>query len=464
MSDTKTHFISDVEKLTCQSFTLQLVKPDEMASKRDRFNSNARLTRIGAHPDCEFDLRDDATSRFHAQIEMDIFGHRLIDLDSKNGTYVNGSRIRDVYLTNGATIQIGGTLIEFRIEDDSVDIELSKGNRFGNMLGQSTAMREIFAMLSKVAPSDITVLVEGESGTGKELVAEAVHMHSKRAQGPFVVFDCSAVSPTVIESELFGHVKGAFTGAVSDRKGAFQQADGGTLFLDELGELPLDLQPKLLRALEQRAVRQVGGDTPKAFDARIIAATNRDLASQVSEGLFRSDLYYRLAVMKVVLPSLRERQEDVPMLVEHFLSLIAKDSGEHVQVGYETIRKLQKHSWPGNIRELKNFVDRAAILATNDRLETKYLLPPTPGHNATEDGRGENAKTDAMDAIATGLPFKDAKARLIDKFERAYWEALLSEHKGNVSAAARQAGIHRKSAEYLLRKLDLDNQATDEHP
>ena len=161
---------------------------------------------------------------------------------------------------------------------------------------------------------------------------------------------------------------------------------------------------------------------------------------------------------------LRERQDDVPMLVEHFLSLIAKDSGAHVQVGYETIRKLQKHSWPGNIRELKNFVDRAAILATNDRLETKYLLPPTPGQNDTDDGQGEDAKTDALDAIATGLPFKDAKARLIDKFERAYWEALLSEHKGNVSAAARQAGIHRKSAEYLLRKLDLDNQASDDHP
>ena len=462
MTDTKTQFVTDVEKLTCKSFSLRLLKPKDMAASRETLNSNARLTRIGAHPDCEFDLRDNATSRFHAQIEMDVFGHRLIDLNSKNGTFVNGARIRDVYLMNGATIQIGGTLIEFRVEDNSVDIELSKANRFGNMLGQSTAMREIFAMLSKVAPSDITVLVEGESGTGKELVAEAVHLHSKRAKGPFVVFDCSAVSPTVIESELFGHVKGAFTGAVSDRKGAFQQADGGTLFLDELGELPLDLQPKLLRALEQRAVRQVGGDVSKPFDARIIAATNRDLATQVSEGLFRSDLYYRLAVMKVVLPALRERQEDVPLLVEHFLSLLAKESGEHVQVGYETIRKLQRHSWPGNIRELKNFVDRAAILATNDRLETKYLLPPTTGNHRALSDEQANAGSDALDAIASGLPFKDAKARLVDKFERAYWEALLSEHNGNVSAAARQAGIHRKSAEYLLRKLDLANQASDD--
>ena len=457
MTDTKTHFITDVEKLTCQGFSLKLVKPEALAINRSEFTSSARLTRIGAHPDCEFDLRDDATSRFHAQIEMDAIGHRLLDLDSKNGTYVNGFRVRDVYLTNGATIQIGGAIIEFRLEEKSVDIELSKGNRFGNMLGQSTGMREIFAMLSKVSPSDITVLIEGESGTGKELVAEAVHMHSKRSNGPFVVFDCSAVAPTVIESELFGHVKGAFTGAVSDRKGAFQQADGGTLFLDELGELPLDLQPKLLRALEQKTVRPVGGDAPQPFNARIIAATNRDLAAQVSDGRFRSDLYYRLAVMKIVLPALRDRQDDIPMLVDHFLSLVSQDSGQHVQVGYETIRKLQRHSWPGNIRELKNFVDRAAILATNDRLETKYLLPPSTNKQHEGEGSKDNASEQAMNAIASGLPFKDAKARLITHFERAYWEALLAEHKGNVSAAARQAGIHRKSAEYLLRKLDLSN-------
>lgn len=458
MTDTKTHFVADIEKLTCKGFTLKLVTPESMAEKRMPLSSSARLTRIGAHPDCEFDLADDATSRFHAQIEMDASGHRLTDLDSKNGTYVNGFRIKDIYLTNGATIQIGGTLIEFRVDETSVDIELSKGSSFGKMLGQSRAMREIFAVLNKVAPSDITVLVEGESGTGKELVAEAVHQHSKRSRGPFVVFDCSAVAPTVIESELFGHVKGAFTGAVNHRKGAFQQADGGTLFLDELGELPLELQPKLLRAIEQRAVRPVGGDSAQPFDARIIAATNRDLQAQVSEGQFRSDLYYRLAVMKVVLPTLRNRQEDIPLLVDHFLDNIAKDSGTRVQVGYETIRKLQKHSWPGNIRELKNFVDRAAILATNDRLETKYLLPPAQTKEVTDDEHN-TASSQAKDAISAGLPFKDAKARLIDTFERVYWEALLEVHKGNVSAAARQAGIHRKSAEYLLRKLDLANQS-----
>lgn len=454
MSETKTHFIADVETLTCKRFTLSVTEGRDQGRQ---FTSDGLRTRIGAHPDCELDLSDRSASRFHATIEMDPFGHRLIDNGSKNGTFVNGLRCKDIYLAPNSMIKIGETQIEYLPDEQSIDLEFSKAKKFGNMLGESATMRQIFAMLSKVAPSEITVLVEGESGTGKELVAEAVHMHSKRATGPFVVFDCSAVAPTVIESELFGHKKGAFTGAVADRSGAFSQADGGTLFLDELGELPLDLQPKLLRALEQRAVRPVGGDKPHAVDVRIVAATNRDLAAQVQEGAFRSDLYYRLAVLKISLPALRERIEDLPLLVEHFLDQNEKAGGTKVQVGYGTIKKLQQHSWPGNIRELKNFVDRAAVLATEDRLETRFLMAPGQPNQPAESVAKIPDESAAAQAVETGLPFKDAKARLIDEFERQYWEILLKQTNGNVSAAARHAGIHRKSAEYLLRKLDLNS-------
>ena len=418
-----------------------------------RFQSVNRSTTIGAHPDCDLDLNDAAASRFHAQIEIDQTGHRLRDLGSKNGTFVNGMRVLDVYLTPNCQLKIGHSVFEYRLADTSVDVELSRSSMFGNMIGASNSMREIFALLNKISPTEITLLVEGESGTGKELVAEAVHMHSSRANGPFIVFDCSAVSPTVIESELFGHRKGAFTGAINNRTGAFKQADGGTLFLDEFGELPIDLQPKLLRALEQRVIRPVGSDQSVSFDARIIAATNRNLKGLVEEGTFRADLYYRLAVMKVRLPSLRDRIEDLPLLVAHFLSQIENEHGLEVQVGYETIKKLQKHSWPGNIRELKNFVDRAAILAQGNRLETKYLVERqemTPVESPKD-----SALSEAQKAINTQLPYKDAKSRLVEEFERAYWEALIKIHGGNISAAARQAGVHRKSAEYLIRKLDI---------
>ncbi|MEZ4436150.1 MAG: sigma-54 dependent transcriptional regulator [bacterium] len=316
-------------------------------------------------------------------------------------------------------------------------------------------MREIFAVLERVAPTDMTVLIEGESGTGKELVADAIHQHSKRERGPLVVFDCSAVAPNLIESELFGHVKGAFTGATGSRAGAFERAHGGTLFLDELGELPLDLQPKLLRALEQRQVRPVGGDRPIQIDARIVAATNRNLQKEVEAGNFRQDLYYRLAVIRVALPPLRRRVEDIPLLVRHFLGDL--DLGDRdVQVGYDTILKLQRHKWPGNVRELRNFVERAALLATDNRLETRYLMPPSFGDTRTEQPpEADNPTAVALAELDVDLPFKDAKARLIESFERAYWGKLLEKTGGNISAAARVAGIHRKSAEYLLKKLDL---------
>jgi DNA-binding NtrC family response regulator len=447
-----------LERLRSREYTLEVLEGPDRGKK---LTTRERVVRIGQSPECDLELNDGTTSRIHARVEMDPWGHRLIDEDSKNGTFVDDLRVRDVYLRQGSTIRIGATTLRYDQGQEQVEIALSKANRFGKMIGQSAAMREIFAILERVAPTDLTVLVEGESGTGKELIAEALHTHSKRSHGPLVVFDCSAVAQNLIESELFGHVKGAFTGADKTRAGAFERANGGTLFLDELGELPLDLQPKLLRALEKREVRPVGGDKATKIDVRIVAATNRNLAKEVEAGNFRQDLYYRLAVIRVVLPALRRRAEDIPLLVRHFLAELGTSaSGQPVQIAYDTIVKLQQHKWPGNIRELRNFVERAAMLATGDRLETKFLLPPAFGDTQTQaEVGGEEARLGATGAAMAefdeNLPFKDAKARLIDSFERAYWTRLLERTRGNISAAARIAGIHRKSAEYLLKKLEL---------
>ncbi|MCB9525527.1 MAG: sigma 54-interacting transcriptional regulator [Myxococcales bacterium] len=452
VADVTRTVMAPVDRLTAHDYSLEIVDGPDAGQV---FRTKARAVRIGTHPECELALDDRTASRYHARIEMDVWGHRLVDDGSKNGTFVNGMRVEACWLTAGARITIGGTELRYQPGKEQVEIALARDHRFAKLIGQSTAMREIFAILQRVAPTDMTVLVEGESGTGKELVADALHAHSRREGGPLVVFDCSAVAPNLIESELFGHVKGAFTGATGSRAGAFERASGGTLFLDEIGELPADLQPKLLRALEQREVRPVGGDRPIKIDVRIVAATNRNLEKEVQAGNFRQDLYYRLAVLKIVLPPLRRRRDDIPLLVNHFLQDLTPDGQTPVQVGYDTIVKLQRHRWPGNVRELRNFVERAAMLATDNRLETRYLVPPTFGDTRTEAGPAAGPEADPMEGLDFDLPFKDAKARLVEAFERTYWERLLDKTNNNISAAARVAGIHRKSAEYLLKKLDL---------
>jgi DNA-binding NtrC family response regulator len=409
----------------------------------------ARLIHIGSAPDNDLVVDSPTVSRQHARMEFVGSGYVLRDLGSKNGTFVDGVRVMEAFLVAGARVRLGTAEMEFRLEDETVQVALSRSERYGQLLGRSSQMREIFALLAKIAPTRATVLVEGESGTGKELVADAIHQHSPRAAAPLVVFDCSAVAPELIESELFGHVKGAFTGAVSARKGVFEQAHGGTLFLDEVGELPLDLQPKLLRVLETGQVRPVGSSEQRRTDVRVVAATNRNLEREIEGGQFREDLYYRLAVIKVRLPPLRLRPEDIPLLVKHFLD----DSGSAgVHVGFETMQRLQQHPWQGNVRELKNYVERAVVLADSGRLETRFLTDR--GLAARESAAEESGNHGNVEADYE-LPFKDAKARLLDTFERRYWLRLLDETEGNVSEAARRGGIHRKSLEYLIKKLDL---------
>ncbi|MDP6944542.1 MAG: sigma 54-interacting transcriptional regulator, partial [Myxococcota bacterium] len=386
------------------------VVADDLAFRRYRMTSGAevhsfraRLIHIGSGPDNDLVLDDPTVSRVHARLEFDRSGYLLKDLASKNGTWIGEVRVAEAYVPHGAPLRFGHAQVTFELEEETIEVRIARGDTFGRLDGQSSQMREIFGLLAKVAPSDATVLVEGESGTGKELVAEALHQHSDRRDQPLVVFDCSAVAPDLIESELFGHVRGAFTGAVANRQGVFEQADGGTLFLDEVGEMPLDLQPKLLRALESGQVKPVGGSSVRETDVRVIAATNRQLHREVEASAFRQDLYYRLAVIHVRLPALRQRPEDIPLLVERFLEAMG---AADVAVGFGTMMRLQSHPWPGNVRELKNYVSRAVVLAEDGRLETRHLTGvDPPALNAS----GET--TTALE-VDYDLPFKDAKARL----------------------------------------------------
>ncbi|MDX9724561.1 MAG: sigma 54-interacting transcriptional regulator [Myxococcota bacterium] len=453
MSDiTRTIMLDKIEALRLRKYT---IIPE--GGKAQCFEQ--RQVFLGTNPDNDVVLEDSSVSRNHARIEVDGSGYRIIDAGSKNGTFVNNIRVRDGYLEAGCSFRLGRQVLRFELGTDEVELTFSKSHQFGRLIGQSLAMREIFGLLSRVAPTPTTVLIEGESGTGKELIAEAIHQHSPRKDKPLVVFDCSAVSRELIESELFGHVKGSFTGAIGNRRGAFEQAEGGTLFLDELGELALDLQPKLLRAIEKREVRPVGGERAVPVDVRIVAATNRNLLREVEQGSFREDLYYRFAVIRVVLPPLRKRLDDIPLLSQFFLDQAAQRLGRsELQIPFSTMEKLKRYAWPGNVRELKNYVERAALLSQDDKLETRFLLADDAEvkvENEQSKALGGEAEEIAEMAIAEELPFKDAKQRLVEAFESSYWSRLLERTAGNVSKAARIAGVHRKSVEYIMKKLEL---------
>jgi transcriptional regulator with GAF, ATPase, and Fis domain len=393
------------------------------------------LIRVGSADTNEVTLEDPKISRVHIEVELLPTGLRVRDLGSKNGTFFQGSRIGTVDLPpSGAVLTLGDSEIAFQPDDPPIPLQASLREQCSRLLGRSLVMRELFGQIERVATSDATVLIHGETGTGKELVAEALHEESARKGGPFVVVDCGAIPRELIESELFGHVRGAFTGASGDRRGAFERAHGGTIFLDEIGELALDLQPKLLRVLEASTVKPVGGDKATKVDVRVIAASLRDLREAKDEKRFREDLYFRLSVVNLEVPPLRDHPEDVPLLVDHFLHDLnaAPLAGESLDV-------LSSYAWPGNVRQLRNVVERAVALAGGG--------PPVV---RPEDLDLPSATISPSKMFE--LPYKVAKDEMLAQFTRDYLEALLGRHAGNVSAAAREAKIDRNWIVALARR------------
>ncbi len=411
------------------------------------------LFRIGKSHDNDLVLDDVTVSRTHCEIVRESRGYLLRDLGSTNGTLLDGAEVREVYLKPGAIITVGTVELKVRPFAERIDLLPSDKERFGEVVGRAVAMREVFGLLEQLAPSDATILIGGETGTGKDVVARSIHAASPRRGRPFIVVDCGAVVGTLIESELFGHEKGAFTGAAAQRQGAFELANGGTLFLDEIGELPLDLQPKLLRALEQRAFRRVGGNREIRVDIRIVAASKRNLRMEVERGKFREDLYFRLAVVPIELPPLRERREDVPLLVDHLLEVVSgkNGSGEPLRVAPDARDALVAHDWPGNVRELRNVLERATYMA-RARGKTEVHLADVPVVAA---GRTTSSDDAGLPAFNPQKSYRDTKAQWDELFERRYVTWLLERHDGNVSAAARSGDMDRKYLHKLAKKHGL---------
>ena len=402
----------------------------EGTAKGRAWESQGDTCSIGSHESNDLVLEDSTVSRFHCEVHVDARGAWVRDLESRNGTLVDGMRVMEAWLRPGSVLRLGRTVLRFQLVTDSNRLPVSERTEFGSLVGRSIAMRATFAVLERAAQSDATVLLEGETGTGKEAAAESLHRAGARRDAPFLVLDCGAIPANLLESELFGHEKGAFTGATERRRGVFEAADRGTVFLDEIGELATELQPKLLRVLERREVRRVGSNTSQKIDVRVIAGTNRDLRAEVNAGRFRPDLYFRLAVVRVGLPALRERPEDVPLLVERLLAQLGGGETAARLSTPEFLASLSRGAWPGNVRELRNYLERCLVL--EEAVPLAEVDAPEP---ATED---------------PSAPYAEARKRAIDRFERNYLAALMRVHGGNVAHAAEASGMNRV---YLYRLL-----------
>lgn len=391
---------------------------------------------VGGDSACDLVLTDKHVSSQHISIVAKGPRFAVVDLGSHNGTLYEGSKLAEATVPPGATLKLGETFLRVIPRPERIEVPPSQARQMGELVAESLAMRELFAVLELAAASDVTVVLEGETGVGKELAARSIHAASSRRAGPFVAVDCGALPETLVESELLGHTKGAFTGASAARDGAFARADGGTLYLDELDSVPPDVQSRLLRVLEERTVRPVGGDEERSVDIRVVASSRRDLRQLVTEGAFRADLYYRLSVVSVTIPPLRERREDIAPLVRHLLLRRGIDAGSLDGANFE---RLFVHDWPGNVRELRNVLDRGVALS-----------PGATSFSALRLSVGVPVQGVGEFAIRTDLPFSEAKQAVVDAFERRYLRDVFDRCDGNTSAAAREAGVDRKHFRSLL--------------
>jgi DNA-binding NtrC family response regulator len=412
------------------------------------------IVRIGSNEKNDLVLSDNTVSRFHCEIRRVRDEYLFIDRQSTNGCYLGDLRLVEGYLYPNCELLIGNCLVKFEPLVESLEIIPSKADQYGDLIGSAEKMRKIYGLLDKVAPSELSVVIQGQTGTGKELVSRAIHQFSRRKAGPLVIFDCSAFPENLLESELFGHEKGAFSGAIRTHRGVFERAEGGTIFFDELGEMSVSLQPKFLRALESGEIRRVGGERTIKIDARVVSATNRNLLSMVEEGTFRQDLYYRLAKVTIDLPPLRERIEDLPTLCEHFIDQLKNRGNVPVHVrafSAEALLTMSGYDWPGNIRELKNVVERAATFCEGELIQPEDL----PADLCARMGMDSGHNAPKSPALSPGLGLKQAKEMMVSNFERDYLVGLLKRYNMNISRVAREAGIDRRHVYRLMKKYEI---------
>jgi len=418
-----------------------------------RFRLESRAL-VGSAESVPVRIQDRAVSRIHAELDPQRDGVWVRDLGSRNGTWVGGVLVKHARIPDDGRVQIGSSTLWLAFEDEASDVALWPNDRFGPLLARSDAMRELFIRLAQYAASDAPVLIQGETGTGKELVAEAIHQSSPRGGEPLVVVDCAAMPESLLDSELFGFTKGAFTGAVAPRAGAFEAADGGTVFLDEIGELPLAMQPKLLRVLESKMVRRIGENKHRAVDVRFIVATHRDLQSMVASGAFREDLYFRISVLPAYVPPLRARTEDIGLLLSHFMT---KAPALHVDP--DVVQTLEKQAWAGNVRELRTFAERAMTVGVRAALAMTLDLapPPVPSRVPLPTAMptfGPNLTTESP-SVRVDVPFKVLREQWVDYLEREYMRELITQHGRSVGTLADEAGLDRSYVHRLLRKHEL---------
>ncbi len=391
---------------------------------------------LGQSEVCALRIADPEVSRRHAALDVEGRRLRITDLKSTNGTFVDGVSVVEAFLTGGEIVRLGGSALRIdRNQPDSRAARAPRRTGFGRFVGASPELLRLYPLVERLAASDVSLVIEGETGTGKEVLAEAIHEHSARREKPYVVLDCTAIPPNLAESELFGHERGAFTGATARRLGVFEQADGGTLFIDEIGDLEVGLQPKLLRALERGEVRRVGGSSTIKVDVRVIAATRRDLDRAVQDGFFRDDLFHRLAVGRITLPPLRRRRGDISLLAGHFWSELAPGT----PIPRHLLQRWEDYDWPGNVRELKNAIARQ--LVAGDAASVPFE------DDAVESGTDDplaDAESAMRDVLHARLPFPVARIRVLEALQKAYVERALAEHDGSVERAAAALGIGRR--------------------
>jgi DNA-binding NtrC family response regulator len=412
----------------------------------------------GRHATNDLVLDDPRVSGVHLELRRAGERVHLRDAGSTNGTWIGAHRVVEIELAEGAEITVGGTALRLDRDEAATPARRSATNAFGDLVGGSPEMLELFAVLERVAPKELAVLVQGETGTGKEEVARAIHARSPRSGGPFVVIDATALPESLAESLLFGHERGAFTGADQRRAGFFEAARGGTVFLDEIGELAAPLQAKFLRVLERREITRVGGTAPVPVDVRVVAATHRDLRHEIDAGRFREDLFFRLAQLRLVLPPLRDRPGDVALICRKLLAAVSESSTAPT-LEPEALAFLEAQPWPGNVRELRNVLARAAALATGPIIKRADVAGEGVGFRGTREERS---------ALVVSGPFAHAKDQAIERFESAYLAALMRRCGGNLSRAAREADLARHHLRDLLKKRGLYGaswpDAKDEEP